>query len=349
MANWTDVVVPPQMPLLEVIAKVTSSGLQVALVATPDDRLLGVVTDGNIRRALLAGRDLQVPVSEIMTVQPASVLASSSRSELLALMRQKGVHHLPLVDDAGRLVGLSTLDSLLGPAPRPNWVVLMVGGRGTRLQPLTDDIPKPLLRIGGKPILENILESLSEQGFRRVFFSVNYKAQMIRDYFGSGERWGVDVDYLHETTDLGTAGSLSLLPATPEAPIVVMNGDLVTLANFGSLLRFHEEQSAAATMAVREYELQVPYGVVQLGGDRIASIVEKPVHKFFVNAGIYVLSPEALAGIPAESFFDMTSLFEKLIAAGHTTAAYPLREYWLDIGQIEEFERAKREWAAREP
>lgn len=349
MADWKDVVVAADRPLLDVIEVVTRAGLQVALVTSADNRLVGVVTDGNIRRALLARRNLQMPVSEVMTLSPASVLVGTARSELLALMRQKQLHHLPLVDAEGRLVGLSTLDSLLGPELRPNWVVLMAGGKGKRLAPLTDDTPKPLLRVGGKPILENILESLAEQGFRRIFLSVNFKAQMIRDHFGSGERWGVEVDYLHEDEDLGTAGALSLLSSVPEAPILVMNGDLVTLANFGSLLRFHEEQAATATMAVREYEVQVPFGVVQLSGDRIASIVEKPVHKCFVNAGIYVLSPSALASIPGQSFFHMTSLFEALIAAGHLTAAYPLREYWLDIGHLAEFERAKREWAAREP
>ena len=344
MATWRDVVVGPQVSLKEAIAKVTSSGLQVALVASADDTLLGVLTDGNIRRAILAGRGLDVPVSEVMTTKPTAVLASTRRSELLAVMRQKGIRHLPLLNESGRVIGLATLDALLDSAERPNWVVLMAGGRGTRLQPLTDDTPKPLLEVGGKPILESILGSLSEQGFRRIFLSVNYRAEMIQEHFGSGERWRVNVEYLHERTRLGTAGALSLLPETPEAPVIVMNGDLLTLINFGSLLQFHDEQVAAATMAVRECDIQVPYGVVSLDGVRIQSIAEKPVQKYFANAGIYVLSPQALAHLPGESFFDMPMLFERLIAAGLSTVAYPLREYWVDIGQLEEFERAKREW-----
>jgi NDP-sugar pyrophosphorylase family protein len=224
-------------------------------------------------------------------------------------------------------------------------VVLMAGGLGTRLQPLTDECPKPLLAVGGRPILETILESFAEQGFKRIFLSVNHKAEMIRSHFGAGERWGVQVEYLHESIRLGTAGALSLLPERPTTPVVVMNGDLLTRTNFDNLLRFHNAQDAIATMAVREYDFQVPYGVVRLNGANIESIEEKPVQRFFVNAGIYTLSPEALDYLPIQTMFDMPNLFEHLIAAGKTTAAYPLREYWLDIGRLEELERAQREWA----
>jgi dTDP-glucose pyrophosphorylase len=344
MANWKDVIVSPETPLADAIAKVDASGLQVALVLAPDDSLLGILTDGNIRRAILAGKGLQVPVSEVMNPQPTAVPASTLRDEMLALMRRMTIHHLPLIDDAGRVVGLVTLDELIGASERPNWVVLMAGGLGTRLQPLTDECPKPLLAVGGKPILETILESFAEQGFKRIFLSINYKAEMIRNHFGAGDRWGVQVEYLHESIRLGTAGALSLLPEMPTAPIIVMNGDLLTRTIFDNLLQFHQAQGAAATMAVREYDFQVPYGVVSLNGVRIEAIEEKPVQKFFVNAGIYALSPDVLEHLPAETFFDMPTLFEHLIAAGKTTAAYPLREYWLDIGRLEEFERAQREW-----
>jgi NDP-sugar pyrophosphorylase family protein len=228
-----------------------------------------------------------------------------------------------------------TLDDLIGAVERPNWVVLMAGGLGTRLRPLTEDCPKPMLPVGGKPILESILESFVEQGFRRFFFSVNYKAEMVQDHFGDGSRWGVRIDYLHEDRRLGTAGALSLLDDRPDAPLVVMNGDLLTRASFDKLLDFHYAQSATATMTVRDYDFQVPYGVVKIDGTQIVSIEEKPVQKFFVSAGIYVLSP---------SVFDMPSLFSRLINEGQKVAAYPLKEYWLDIGRIEEFERAQREW-----
>ena len=346
MANWKDVIVFPETPLADVIAKINGAGLQVALILAADDSLLGILTDGNIRRAILAGKSLQVPVSEVMNLQPTMVPASMPRHEKLALMRRMAIHHLPLVDDAGRVVGLATLDNLVGSAEHPNWVVLMAGGLGTRLQPLTNECPKPLLVVGGKPILETILESFAEQGFRRIFLSVNHKAEMIRNHFGTGDQWGVQVEYLHENIRLGTAGALTLLPERPTTPIVVMNGDLLTRTNFDNLLQFHNAQDTVATMAVREYDFQVPYGVVRLNGARIEAIEEKPVQRFFVNAGIYVLSPEALDHLPTKILFDMPTLFEHLIAAGKTTAAYPLREYWLDIGRPDEFERAQREWSA---
>lgn len=344
MADWKDVIVSPDTTLGEAIAKVDSAGLQVALVLAADTSLLGILTDGNIRRAILAGKGLQVPVSTVMNVRPTTVTASTPRDEMLALMRRKVLHHLPVVDDAGRIVGLVTLDEIIGASHRPNWVVLMAGGLGTRLQPLTDDCPKPLLEVGGKPILETILESFAEQGFKQIFLSVNYKAEMIRNHFGSGDRWGVQVEYLHEGPHLGTAGALSLLPERPTAPVVVMNGDLLTRPNFDNILQFHLAQGAVATMVVREYDFQVPYGVVRLNGTRIESIEEKPVQKFFVNAGIYVLSPKALEYLPAGTCFDMPVLFEQLVAAGKTVSAYPLREYWLDIGRLDDFERAQREW-----
>lgn len=347
LSNWKNVIVSPETSLGEAIAKVDSSGLQIALVLAPDRTLLGILTDGNIRRAILAGRSLEAPVTEAMSPQALTVPAETPREQMLTLMRRKGFHHLPLTDEIGRIVGLATLDQLAGVATQPNWVVLMAGGLGTRLQPLTNDCPKPLLPVGGKPILQTIIESFAEQGFKRFFLSVNYKAEMIRDFFGNGERWGVQIEYLHETTRLGTAGALSLLPEPPAHPILVMNGDLLTRANFENMLQFHGNQGALATMAVREYDFQVPYGVIKLDGPHITSIEEKPIHRFFVSAGIYALSPEALQFLPAETFIDMPTLFEKLIEAGKKSVAYPLREYWIDIGRHEEFTLAQQEWSEK--
>lgn len=343
--TWKSVVVSPQTKLAEVIAKVDKSGLQVALVATEDGRLAGILTDGNVRRAILAGKGLDVAVEEVMQRSATTMPLGTSRGELLATMRRLVIHHLPLVDEAGVLSGLVTLDELIGVTHRPNWVLLMAGGLGTRLHPLTADFPKPLLEVGGRPILETILENFAEQGFKRIFVSLNFKAELIKEHFGNGDRWGVAIEYVHERTRLGTAGALSLLPGRPTDPLIVMNGDLVTKTNFDSLLRFHSAQGAVATMAVREYDFQVPYGVVRIGSGRISAIEEKPVQKFFVNAGIYALSPEALDFVPRNEFFNMPTLFDRLIAGQYVTAAYPLREYWLDIGRLEEYERARRESA----
>jgi len=344
MALWKRVAVPPSMPLNEVIAKIDESGLQVALVLAVDGSLMGVLTDGDVRRAILESKDFEIAVSEVMSVEPTTILESTPRDEMLALMRKKVIHHLPLLDEAGKVVGLITLDELIGVADHDNWAVIMAGGLGTRLQPLTNECPKPMLTVGGKPILETILESLIKYGFKRIFMSVNYKADIIRNHFGTGERWGVDITYLHEKTRLGTAGALTLLPEKPTKPIIVMNGDLLTHTNFDKLIQFHNIHNSTATMAVREYDFQVPYGVVQLDGTNIKAIEEKPVHKFFVNAGIYVLSPEALDYLPPTTYFDIPSLFDCLVKKGESTVAYPLLEYWLDIGRLEEFERAQREW-----
>jgi dTDP-glucose pyrophosphorylase len=344
--NWQDVIVAPDTPLKEAIACIDASGLQVALVLDADGTLAGVLTDGDVRRAVLSGRALHSPVAEAMNRHATVVAQGATPRHMLALMRRKSIHHLPIVDDRRRVTGLATLDELIGSAVRPNWVVLMAGGLGTRLQPLTQECPKPLLPVGGKPILETIIEGFAEQGFKRIFLSVSYKAEMIREYFGSGEAWGVELQYLHETARMGTAGGLGLLSERPTAPLIVMNGDLLTRVNFDNLLRFHEAQGAAATMAVRDYELRVPYGVVRLDGARIQGIEEKPARSFFVNAGIYALSPEVLDHVPPGRECDMPELLETLIAAGRNVAAYPLREYWIDIGRLEEFERANREWVA---
>jgi len=344
MSSWKEIVVGPQTSLREAIGIIDRSSLQVALVLADDGRLSGVLTDGDIRRAILRGDDLDIAASQVMNSNATQVSARMPREEMLALMRRRSFHHLPLVDESGLVVGLVTLDELVGAVRRPNWVVLMAGGLGTRLHPLTQHKPKPLLAIGNKPILETILESFVDQGFGRFFIAVNYKAEMIKEYFGDGSRWGVELEYLHETSRLGTAGALSLLPGRPDVPLIVMNGDILTKANFEGLLNFHVEHGAAATMAVREYVYQVPYGVVSLDGVGITSIEEKPLHRCFVSAGIYALSPGALDHFPSGDFFDMPSLFEKLLVLGERTAAYPLREYWLDIGRLEEFEQAQKDW-----
>ena len=343
MINWQDVVVSPETPLRDAIAKIDKSALQIALVLNTDGTLAGVVTDGDIRRFVLSGKDIDEPVCEVMNSQPTTALVSMPRSEILALMRRKVIHHIPLVNIEHQVVDLTTLDDLIGVVDRPNWVIIMAGGLGTRLYPLTKECPKPLVTVGGKPILEIIIENFAEQGFKEILVSVNYKAEMIEDYFKNGDRWGVQISYLREKECLGTAGALSLLPEKPSLPMIVMNADILTRTRFDNLLQFHEFQGAVATMAVREYDFQVPYGVVRVDGTEIQSIEEKPVQRFFVNSGIYALSPDVLDYLPTGTFFDMPSLFQKLAADTRTTAAYPLREYWLDIGRMTDLERANQE------
>ncbi|TGK14571.1 nucleotidyltransferase family protein [Leptospira stimsonii] len=344
MENWKNSKLSSGQTLLEAIRTMDASGIQLILVSNEDNILEGILTDGDIRRAILRGSGLDIKIQEVMNRKPMTVLAETPREEMLSIMRRYMLHHLPVLDPAGKLVEIVTLDELIGAVERPNWVVLMAGGLGKRLRPLTDQIPKPLLSVGGKPILESILNGFSEQGFRKFYISVNYKADMIRDYFGNGDKWKVRIEYLDEDKSLGTAGALSSIPIKHEFPLVVMNGDLLTRANFYSLLKFHEQEKSSATMSVREYDFQVPYGVVNVENQEILSIEEKPIHKFHVNAGIYVLSPDTIELIPKNTFFDMPTLFEKLISLKRKTSAYLLKEYWLDIGRLEEFERAQKEW-----
>jgi NDP-sugar pyrophosphorylase family protein len=220
----------------------------------------------------------------------------------------------------------------------------MAGGLGTRLRPLTDDIPKPLLKVGNKPILETIIRNFAEHGFVNITISLNYKGDMIKDYFGDGSDFGVNIDYVEENKRLGTAGALSLLKENPHEPFFVMNGDLLTDVNFSHLLDFHSFGNSTATMCVREYEYQVPYGVIQTKDSDITSIVEKPIQKFFVNAGIYVLSPSVFNDIPENEFFDMPTLFNILIEKQKKVSSFPIHEYWLDIGRMSDFEQAQSEY-----
>lgn len=340
MPDWRSVLVREGATLGDAIARIDASAHQIALVVDGQDRLLGVMTDGDVRRAILRGVPMGAKVDTVMNPHPLTAPQGTSRNELLALMRRHVVHQMPLINAARQVVGLALIDDLIGATEKPNWVVLMAGGLGMRLRPLTEHTPKPMLALHGKPILESILENLVAEGFRRFFFAVNYKADMIEQHFGDGARWGVRVSYLREDRRLGTAGALALLPEAPELPVVVMNGDLLTQASISSLLDFHVALNSLATMAVREYNFQVPYGVVRIEGERITAIEEKPTHKCLVNAGIYVLSPAALAHIPRLDYFDMPTLFERLNAAGATTIAFPLREYWLDIGCREDYEQA---------
>lgn len=256
-------------------------------------------------------------------------------------MREKTIRQIPVLNENGVVVGLELMDELLRAGERDQWVVLMAGGVGKRLSPITDTLPKPLIQIGKKPILETILENFIDYGFYNFYFAVNYKNQMIKDYFKDGSKWGVRIIYLEEDKMLGTAGALSLLPGRPEKTFLVMNGDLLTKVNFTHLFNFHRESNVIATMCVRGYDFQVPYGVVKIDDRYICSIDEKPIQRFFVNAGIYVLDPSVLDFIPKNQQFDMPQLFDALMRSEKSVAAFPIREYWLDIGRMDDLVRAQ--------
>lgn len=316
---------------------------EVALVADDQGRLVGIITDGDIRRGLLAGLTLESAASEVMSTAYISVGIEADRASVLDVMKARSIRHVPVVDAQRRLLGIHFLQVLLGTADKPNFAVIMAGGEGRRLRPLTNSLPKPMVPIAGRPILERIVLHLVGYGIRRIFVSVNYLADKIMDYFGDGERFGCGIEYLRETQALGTGGSLSLLPVQPEHPFIVMNGDLLTQIDVARLLQFHARTGAAATIAARHYQAEIPFGVIRHEGNRLVELHEKPSPQYLVNAGIYVLDPGTLALVPHSRFFPITNLFETLVASGKPVAVYSIEEDWIDIGMREELDRARGE------
>ena len=308
-----------------------------------DNHLHGSVTDGDIRRGLLKGQDLDAPVETIMHVTPYSIEEGElTNRQIFEIIREKRYLALPVLK-AGQLVNIITLEDLISRKRKENPVFIMAGGFGTRLRPLTDKCPKPMLPVGGKPLLETIVLSLKEQGFYKFYISTHYLPEIIREHFGNGEKFDVQIQYVHENDPLGTGGALSLLPKEEiKLPFVVINGDVLTNMNFGKLLDFHEKNQSIATMCVREFQYQIPYGVVNSEDNVIQSMTEKPSYFFDINTGIYVISPELLAQVNAE-FIGMPTILEQQIALQQKVTSYPLHEYWLDIGHMEDYNRAQRD------
>jgi dTDP-glucose pyrophosphorylase len=346
MKNWKNTLITPATPIREAMKIIDTSSLQIALVTDRDLRLIGVVTDGDIRRGLLKGIALDEPVDLILNRDFTAVGPQIARDEILGLMKGKELRQIPVLDEQGKVVDLKIMDDLISQPDKENWVVIMAGGIGSRLQPLTDALPKPLLKVGNKPLIETIVENFVMLGFRRFYISVNYKADMIETFLGDGARWGADIRYLREIMTMGTAGALGLLPDKPAHPLIVMNGDVLTKINMRHLLDFHMSHKAMATMCIQDYYFKVPFGVVKTKQHRLAGINEKPEHRFYVNAGVYVLEPDVLGLIPKDTPYNMTTLFEKLIELKHETVVFPVREYWIDIGRIVDLEKANGEYSA---
>lgn len=345
MPDWRDCRVSPGATIRAAMQQIEDSELRIAVVTAADDKLRGVVTDGDIRRGILDGLSLEQPVADVMNEDPVVVRRGSGQDRITRVMVENRVHQVPVVDTEGKVVRLETIGDRVEQDRRTTPVVIMAGGLGTRLRPITNDRPKPLVEVEGVPILETLLERLAAQGFRRVYLSVNYEAEMIQEHFEDGSSWGLQIEYLREEKRLGTAGPLSLLPKRPTEPVLVLNGDLLTTLDFGRLMDFHGEQGAVATMGVRRHQTEIPYGVVEIENRRIKGLEEKPSEEYFVNAGIYVLEPEALGKIPGDTFFEMPELFQLLVEEeGQDVAAYPIQKYWRDIAHQEDLQRAEAEF-----
>lgn len=344
MHNWESTILSLTDTIENAIHTLNKSGMQIVLVLDNLGKLRGTITDGDVRRGLLRHIGMNALVTEVMNVNPITANISDSQKYILALMKRKDILQIPILDSNKRVVALETLAQFIDGVVYENPVFLMAGGFGTRLYPLTNEKPKPLLKVGTKPILETILIQFIKAGFKNFFISTHYKSEMIREHFGDGSEWGVSIEYVHEKEPLGTAGALGLLPpGRADLPLLMMNGDLLTKVNFEHLLAFHQEQKGLATMCVREYDFQVPYGVIEICDQKIKSITEKPTHNFFVNAGIYVLEPELINKVDGISYLDMPTLIEQQLEEGAQINSFPVHEYWLDIGKMEAYERANRD------
>lgn len=349
--DYKSTFIAPGATILDAMKIINNAFWQIALVVDKEERLLGTVTDGDIRRTILSNVPLDANVIKAMNDHPVVFSPEQDMNKTIQVMKEKKLIQLPILDNNRRIVGLQRIkdieeknDNERLPLNDKAIVILMLGGEGKRLRPLTEHTPKPMLDVGDKPLLETIIRNFANQGFKKFFFSINYKGDIIQNYFGDGSDFGVEISYLREDRPLGTAGSLSLIPERQDCPLIVMNGDLLTNVSFRHLLDFHRQNKAQATMCVREYCVDVPYGVVENEGTRFGAITEKPTHTYFVNAGIYVLNPSMLNLIPENQLYDMPSLFEEVRGAGEETAVFPIHEYWLDIGRIEDLERARSEY-----
>jgi dTDP-glucose pyrophosphorylase len=338
---WRKTLLNIDSTLRQAIACLEESACQIVLVVSSENTLVGTLTDGDIRRGLLRGLDLDSPIESVIHKEAIVAPLQMTRDMVLQMMQANQIHALPVVDGARKVVGLHMLNDLLAPSPRPNLMVIMAGGKGTRLRPHTESCPKPLLPVGGKPMLEHIIERAKGEGFSRFALSVHYLGHMIEDYFGDGSKWGVRIDYVHEDSPLGTAGALGLIAPTPDQPFVVTNGDVLTDIRYGELLDFHLRHGAAGTMAVRLHEWQHPFGVVLIQGLDIVGFEEKPIARTHINAGIYVLDHSALESLGKGEHCDMPTLFSRLQSKGMRTIVYPMHEPWLDVGRAADLQEAR--------
>ena len=339
--HWRNALCRATDSLTEALAVLDRSGSQICLVADSDDRLMGVLTDGDFRRLILGKTEMEQQVGLFVNRGFVFVREGSSRDSMLRLFKDSKVHQVPVLDSLGRVVDLFTIDDVLMPPRRSNHVVIMAGGMGTRLGKLTEEVPKPMLPVGGQPILEVVLGRLRSQGFLTVTLCVGYLKDRIISHFGDGEKFGMSIDYVEEEIPRGTAGSLAHLPRVLQEPFVVMNADLITNTDLGFAVDEHASSGADLSILTRPHEYTVPFGVVEHVDGRIVEIREKPTMMVEVSMGMYILNPSVLSLVPADSTFDMPELISAAIGAGLHCAPVEVSDYWIDIGRVEELERAR--------
>lgn len=338
---WRKAILPTNATIEQAIRNLDQIAIKIILIANETGVLEGTVSDGDIRRGLLKGLDLNSPIASVIHRNALVVPPEMGRQLVMQLMVANKIQQIPVVDEQHHVIGLHLWDEINMPPTRPNLMVIMAGGMGTRLRPHTKNCPKPLLLVAGKPMLEHIIDRAKLEGFNHFVLAIHYLGHMIEAHFGNGESLGVQIDYLREKSPLGTAGALGLLNPLPDAPFLVTNGDVITDIHYGELLDFHTRNAAVATMALREHEWQHPFGVVQTEGIEIIGFEEKPIIRSRINAGVYALDPEALSFLIPDAHCDMPTLFERLQAKALRTVAYPIHEPWLDVGRPDDLAAAR--------
>jgi dTDP-glucose pyrophosphorylase/CBS domain-containing protein len=339
--------------LREALRRIDAGAEGIALVVGADRFLLATVTDGDLRRAMLAGSDLDGDtVAALPAVvagrPPVTARPGTTPAALMKLMKDRRVRQVPLVDDRGCVVELALLRELALEDQLPLTAVVMAGGFGTRLRPLTETVPKPMLPVGDRPVMEHVLEQLQKVGISRVSITTHYKPEAIVQHFGDGSRFGIDIDYVQEDEPLGTVGALGLM-TPPSGPVLVINGDVLTQVNFRSMRDYHADNRADMTVGVRRFEVEVPYGVVEMDGSRVSRLDEKPTYRFFINAGVYLVEPGVFSLLKVAERLDANDLIGRLIAHGKKVVGFPIHEYWLDVGRPDDYRRANEDFAAARP
>jgi len=344
MKDFKKSIIAPENTLKEALERITETAVQILLVVDHDERLIGTVTDGDLRKAVLKGLGHETPLTQVMNPKPITITQDVTAHEAIRLMQQRDIRYLPVVNPEGKILDLYSFKDLLASPTHGVKAVLMAGGRGTRLRPLTYEIPKPMIKLADQPVLEIIIQQLMTFGIDHIFISTNYLGEMIQNYFKDGSQLGCKIQYIEEPKELGTVGSIKIASKQFTEPFIVMNSDILTKCPMNRLYEFHQAQGNTLTVAVKKYLNRVPYGVVEIDPtSQVKSLIEKPSREYLINSGIYIISPECLQHIPEDTQFDMTDLINNLLESGQKVGAYPFDAYWTDIGNINDYERANQD------
>lgn len=327
--------------ILMAMQKINENYKEIVFVIDESNQLIGSITDGDVRRGLLSNMKLDSQANLIMNKNFTYINKNVDRAFVLDIMKARSIRQIPIINEKKEIIGIHFLEDLIGSSIKPNIAVIMAGGKGVRLRPITENCPKPMIPVAGRPILERVILHLINYGIRKIYLSINYLGNMIEDYFGDGKSLGCSIEYLREDQPLGTGGALSLLPVLPENPIIVLNGDLISQVNIEQMLKTHQENHNMITIGASYYQVEIPFGVLNTSSNQLVRIEEKPKENYLINAGIYIINPNMLKYIPKNKEFPITDLFEKGLQAKDKIGVYPIEGEWIDVGRHDDLNKAK--------